>query len=268
MARDFDMIVHQFYGGHDITIVPIADVHLGAEGCMEQEFIQFVKEIAETPDTYVILGGDLLDNAVKSSISNIYKATMRPLEAKKMMCRILEPIRDRILCIVSGNHERRSGKETDTDPTYDIAAKLDIEDRYRETIAFLKIQMGKPENEETGVRTGGAQRPVYSIVVTHGAGGGILTGASVNRAERFAYILDGCDAFITAHTHKTWNSQTAKVKIDLRNNAVTMQDFKVINATSWLRYVEYPVQKMMLPSSHCVQRLVLHGNTKRMEVRS
>ena len=40
MLPDFEIIQHQFLGGHDITIIPLADVHLGSAECMEQEFIK------------------------------------------------------------------------------------------------------------------------------------------------------------------------------------------------------------------------------------
>ena len=39
MLPDFEMIIHKFPEREDITIIPIADVHLGARECMEQEFI-------------------------------------------------------------------------------------------------------------------------------------------------------------------------------------------------------------------------------------
>lgn len=262
--RDFDLIVHQFYGGHDITIVPIADVHLGSEGCMQQEFIDFVNRIAEDPNMFVILGGDLCDNAVKSSIGNVYRSTMSPMEQKKMMAKILEPIAHKCLAVVGGNHERRSSREVDNDMTYDIASKLNIEDRYRESIAFVKIQMGIPEKD--GTRTKGSARPTYVLAVTHGAGGGILTGGAVNRGERFGYLLDGADALVLAHTHRPWTSQPAKIKIDTQNNSVSIVPFKVVNATSWLRYVGYPIQKMLPPSSHCIQYLTLSGKKKELRV--
>lgn len=35
MLPDFEMIQHQFMGGHDIVIYPVADVHLGSPGCRE-----------------------------------------------------------------------------------------------------------------------------------------------------------------------------------------------------------------------------------------
>ena len=169
MLRDFEMIVHKFPDGQDITIIPIADVHLGARECMEQEFISFINSIADKPNVYVCLLGDLLNNAVKSSVSNIYDELYRPSEAKRMMAKILEPIRERILFSVTGNHERRTSREMDDDPNYDIMAKLDLEHLHRENVAFVKLQFGTRSIK-------GQKRPTYTMVGMHGSGGGALAG--------------------------------------------------------------------------------------------
>lgn len=265
MLPDFEIIQHQFLGGHDITIVPISDVHLGSPGCMEQEFMQFIETVKDTPNLYLTLGGDLIDNGTKSSVTNVFRATMSPSAQKKEMAKILEPVRDRILCFVPGNHERRSGKDADDDPVYDIAAKLDLEDLYRENIAFLKIQLGKPEYD-SGLKTKSEWRPTYCIVLVHGSGGGILTGGAVNRGERFGYVIDGMDALIMGHTHKPFATQPGKIQIDPRNNLVTVKPFKVICATSWLSFGGYAAQKMLLPSSHCLQTMTLRGKKKEIIV--
>ena len=262
---DFEIIQHQFYGGHDITIVPISDVHLGSPDCMEQEFISFIKTVKETPNVYLILGGDLIDNGTKSSVTNPFKATMPPSQQKKEMANILAPVRDRCLCFVPGNHERRSGKDADDDPCYDIAAKLDLEHLYRENIAFVKIQLGMKERKN-GTMAAGYQRPSYCLVVTHGSGGGILTGGAVNRNERFGYVIDGMDALIVGHTHKPFTSQPGKIKIDLFNNKVTIKPFKVISSTSWIEYGGYAAQKMLLPTTRCLNTLTLRGDKKEIVV--
>ena len=259
------MIQHSFLGGHDITIIPISDVHLGSPECMEQEFISFIKTVKETPNVYLILGGDLIDNGTRSSVSDIFKATMSPSQQKKEMATILSEVADRILCFVPGNHERRSGKDADDDPVYDIAAKLDLEHLYRENIAFLKIQMGVRENE-TGVKTHGELRPCYSIVVTHGVGGGIYTGAAVNRNERFGYVIDGMDALIVGHTHKPFTTQPGKIFIDKQNNKISVKPFKVISSTSWLSYGGYASRNMLLPTTHCLHTLTLRGKNKEIVV--
>ena len=258
--RDFDLIVHQFYGGQDITIIPIADVHLGAAECMEQDFVKFTQWLKDEPNVYITLGGDLIDNGTKGSVTNPFRATMPPHQQKKEMANLLAPIRDRILCIVPGNHERRSGKDADDDPTYDIAAKLDLEDLYRESMAFIKIQMGKDRNYP------GQYRPTYTLVVTHGSGGGIFTGGAVNRNERFGYVIDGMDVLITGHVHKPFTTQPMKIKIDPHNNQVIMQPFKVVSAASWLNYGGYAMQKMLLPSGFCSQSIRLSGTKKHILV--
>ena len=88
---------------------------------MEQEWIAFCRQIASDQNAYIILGGDLMNNATRSSVSNVFEERIRPRDQKKQLVTLLEPVRDRILCMVSGNHERRSGKDADDDPTYDIA---------------------------------------------------------------------------------------------------------------------------------------------------
>lgn len=265
MLGDFEMIQHSFLGGHDITIIPVFDVHLGSQECMEQEFISFIKMVAEKPNVYLVLGGDLIDNGTKSSVTNVFRATMSPSQQKKEMANILKPVADRILCMIPGNHERRSGKDADDDPVYDIAAKLDVEHLYRENAAFVKIQMGKKEYPSGG-KTEGDKRPVYTLVVTHGSGGGMLTGGAVNRSERFGYVIDGMDALILGHTHKPYITQPGKIFIDTRNNKVSVKPFRVISATSWLSWGGYAAQKMLLPTSHAWQTLTLTGDHKEIIV--
>ena len=231
---------------------------------MEQEFIKFIGTVAQTPNVYLILGGDLIDNGTRSSVTNPFKATMPPSQQKKEMARILEPVRDRILCLVTGNHERRSGKDADDDPVYDIAAKLDIEHLYRENIAFVKIQLGRDRYRQGNNDC--SKRPTYVLAVTHGSGGGILTGGAVNRNERFGYVIDGMDALIVGHTHKPYMTQPSKILVDTRNNRISFKPFKVISMTGWLSYGGYAAQKQLLPSSHCLQTLTLKGNTKEILV--
>lgn len=264
MLPDFEMIQHQFLGGHDITVIPVADVHLGSPECREQEFMEFIQKVKETPNTYLVLLGDLIDNGTKSSVTNPFRATMPPSQQKREMANILEPVKDRILCILPGNHERRSMKDADDDPVYDIAAKLDIEHLYRENIAFVKIQLGTEDAQDE--HSNSKYRPCYCLVVTHGAGGGIMTGSSVNRNERFGYAIEGMDVLITGHTHKPLTTQPGKIVIDLRNNQVGVKPFRTVVATSWLDYGSYAARMMLLPSSFCLNMINLSGYGKEITV--
>jgi predicted phosphodiesterase len=234
-------------------------VHLGAAEHLEKDWENFVWQIKNSPNMYITLGGDLINNSTKNSVANVFTETMRPREQKRRMAEMLEPIKDRILCAVTGNHESRSGKDADDDPTYDIMTKLDLEDIYRENMAFVKLQFGDKDGS-------GTKNPTYTLVVTHGAGGGILTGGAVNRNERFGYVVDGLDCLIVGHTHKPFVTQPSKIKIDTHNNKVSIKPFKVICSTSWLEYGGYAARKMLLPASHIPQIITLYGKRKEIKV--
>lgn len=259
MISDFTIITKHFPDNKDIVLIPISDVHLGAAEHMEAAWREFRTAVQNEENTYIVLLGDLINNATRSSVSNIFEETMRPSLQKKVMAEMLMPLRDKILCAVPGNHEARSGKDADDDPVYDIMCKLDLEDLYRENIAFLKIQIGN-------LTSNGTRNPTYTFAITHGSGGGIFTGGAVNRAERFAMAIDGVDGIITGHTHKPFVSHPGKIKVDTNNNKVSVKPFHVITCSSWLFWGGYAARKMLPPSTHIPQKILLSGKSKDIKI--
>lgn len=259
MLNDFILIQHKFNDG--ITIYPIGDVHLGAIEHCGAAWNSFCDMVSKDKNKKIILVGDLMNNATRCSVSNVFEETLRPREQKKRMVEYLEPIRDHILCAVSGNHERRSGKDADNDPMYDIMTKLDLEDYYRQNAAFMKISCGQYPH--------GDYRATYTFLVTHGAGGGIYTGAAVNRNERFGNVVEGLDCLIVGHTHKGTVSRPSKIVIDAYNNKVSMKHYTVVSSVSWLNYGGYALQKMLLPSDVAKPQQIILGSqrAKNLEVR-
>lgn len=259
MLNDFDLITHAF--PDEINIYPIADVHLGAVEHAESEWQAFLKRV-EQENAYLILAGDLLNNSTRGTkFANPFDEVLRPREAKRRMVEYLKPLKDRILCVVTGNHERRTLRDDDQDLTYDICSKLDIEHLYRENIAYMTVSIGQ--------RAWDNNKPqcTYCFAVTHGSGGGIYTGASVNRNERFGNVIDGLDCFIAGHVHKGFVTKPSKIIIDGRNKRVTMKHYLVVSCVSWLNYGGYAAQKMLLPTQVCdPQMLHLSGdkNNKRI----
>lgn len=260
MLSDFSVIVRRFDSA--IKIACISDVHYGALEHMGREWKQFLNAVIADPNLYLILGGDLINNNTRSSVGSPWDDTVRPRQQKKHMVEFLSPVKDRILCCVSGNHERRSMKDADDDPTYDIMSKLDLEDVYRQNAAFMKIQLGQRHVND------GRANTTYTFAVTHGAGGGIYTGATVNRNERWGNVIDGVDCVIVGHTHKGTVTRPSKIVFDPHNDKVTMKEYVVISCVSWQRYAEYPVQKMLLPATTGnPQILHLSDKEKNIEVR-
>ena len=256
VRNDKDIIFHRF-GNGSIEILPIADVHYGAIEHNEAGWNTLCKDVLAKENVYVCTVGDLCNNGVKTSISNVYEETCRPRTQKAYMMDALMPLRERILCMVSGNHERRN-KDVDNDITYDIACKLDIEDLYRPNMAFMAIQLGEDP------RSSKWARETYKILLTHGTGGGIYSGSALNRNERTAMQLcEGVDCFITGHTHKGMVSRPSKLVFDMNRRTVYQKECLVVSCVSWMEYGGYAMQKMLLPASHSnPQRLILNDSAK------
>lgn len=261
MKSDFEIITYRF--ATSIRIYPVADIHYGAINHQKTEWEEFVQKLSEEKDSYIILNGDLINNNTRSSVGSPFDDVLRPRDQKIAMAEYLRPIRDKILCMVSGNHEQRSLKDADDDPAYDIACKLDIEDRFRQNAAFIRIGVGAT-NKGNG-RIGSNQ--VYAFAVTHGSGGGIYTGATVNRNERWGNIIDGVDCVIVGHSHKGTVTRPTKLVVSDRCNKVQIRDYLVISCTSWQTYGEYAMRKMMLPTATSQpQQLYLSSTQRKISV--
>lgn len=256
MLKDLVPIVKKFGENPGITIIPVFDLHIGSEHFDQPAWEKFVRSIPE--NTYIVIGGDCMDNGLKASVTLPYEQTMRPREQKAYLAETLAPIKDRILCGVSGNHEYRSTKEADDNPLYDVFAKLDIEDRYRENGAFLFMGFGSRENC-------GRARPFYCMMVHHGSGGGMYIGSQTYKQERFGNMIEGLDILVTGHTHKPLTFPSAKLVCDPQNSMVSVKEFRVVTANSWLDYGGYAMRKMLSPVSKAMTEIQLNG--KRKEVR-
>lgn len=265
MLDDYRMIVHQF--DEEITVIPIADVHLGAIEHNTSAWEDFLLKVKDEPSVYFVLVGDLIQNNVRSSVGSPFEQTWRPMEQKAIMTKYLEPLKDRILCAVSGNHERRTSKESDQDLTYDIMTKLGIEDRYRENVVFMKVGIGS--RNQCNSRKTQTPKSSYIFCVTHGAAGGRLTGNPTNRAEEFSRIVEGLDCLIVGHSHKGIVTRPQRLVIDSHHNKVALRSYLVVSAESWMNYGGYAAQKMLQPAENShPQRLHLKGirDVKRIEV--
>lgn len=261
MNGDFKPIIWDLPAKQDITIYPIADLHYGAKEFMGKEWKEFVDRIQQEKNSYIVIVGDMINNALKSSVSNIYEETCRPSEQKRWIADQLKPIKEKIICGVGGNHERRSLREADDNPLYDIFSKLDIEDRFRENMAFSIVRIGASDRSVNG-----ALRPTYTICATHGNGGGMYIGSSANKTERFGMAIDGIDIFITGHTHKPLTFPASKLVVDAKNKKVSLKQFKVVVATSWMTYGGYPAEKMMPPVAHELAEIKLSSIGKSVRV--
>jgi len=234
MKRDFEMIVHQLDRElPSVNIYPLGDVHVGSQDFDVEQWNVWKKKVMEDKYGYVVMIGDMVDNGLKNSKTNIYEATMRPREQKEWLMLELLPLKDRILGVCQGNHEIRSGIESDDCPLYDVCAKLDVEDVYRENMVFMKINLGNKNVD---------RQFSYAIVLGHGA--------SKGRVEKFSYSIDGMDVLVTGHTHQASSNFYSKLVMDTKNNVVRTVGYTHLVVPSFQRLGGYALRAMYNPQDH------------------
>src|SRR5690554_5330505 len=94
--------------GDQIELHGLSDMHIGSQEFSERAFGEWRRMILDEPYRYVAVAGDIIDNGIKSSVTSPYEAVMQPRAQRKYAEELLEPIKHRILCWTSGNHEYRS----------------------------------------------------------------------------------------------------------------------------------------------------------------
>lgn len=249
MLDDFIPIVHQL-DGRTIKVWAIADVHLGSPSADVDGLQKFLDGLTE--DDYLVIAGDFLNNAVKSSVSNVYLETMPPSAQVEYASKMLEPVADKILACVGGNHERRSKKEVDLDPLYQVMCIIRKPEIYRPNMAFVRVNL-----------TRGNTKDHYALMVTHGK--------SLNKRKNFVSIVEGVDAVITAHTH-TPDVMFAPSRIRFNeSNKISFHNVISLCACSWLKAGGYSLSGLLTPQitsrPQCLELEFTGSNSRRGQIR-
>lgn len=240
-----------------ITIVGLQDLHVGDEHCNYDLIKKWVEYISLNDEVYCVLNGDLMNNALKRSVSDVYKDTMTPQEQLHYLTELLLPIKNKILCITTGNHERRSYKETNLDPSAFLADRLGLLDRYRPDGAWLNIKVGEIKGKRQSNGSGKTRQVQYSLYVTHEPGS-INPKTIVNKMRAITDV----DIYMVGHIHTPGIYPSAFFRLDVRNNTVALTESLVVVCGSTQDYGGFSQIKSMTPSSQRNPVLILNGTKK------
>ena len=238
-SHTIPMITYRY--SSSIEIIPLGDLHIGSQETNLTAISRAIEHVKEKPNRFVVLTGDLIDNALKTSKSNAYEATMPPNLQVRYVAELLEPISSRILCMVDGNHEARTKRDVDVSLTHWVALELGLADVWRPSVAFLYVDLGNAGGGRRGKR-----RPKYSIAVTHGVGGGLSAGAGLNRNKPYARAMN-CDLIITGHTHQPAVGNLLRYDPDLSAGVMVPKRQTIMIGTGWMNYGGYGMEKMYDP---------------------
>lgn len=189
-------------GEFDTIIVrPIGDVHMGNPYQDTLYLKALIRDIKDTPNMYWIGCGDYLESNLKrQKHAGVYFDTLTPKEQVDEFVTLFDPIADKCLGLIGGNHDHRVLHDTSFDPARMVAKELGLEDKYVDDGLVIRLQFGT-RSLRGGRRTSkGNGACWYTFYVTHGSTGSALISGKALSLQRAGDVCLA-DVVIGAHVH-------------------------------------------------------------------
>lgn len=233
-----------------IEVYAIHDLHVGNATFNLQKWNALKEDILSVPNRYAIFVGDMMENAVPGSKSDVFTQTMPPQDQKEFIAKELTDLAERTIAIVDGNHERnRVTRATGLYPLYDCALLAGIGDRYRPHFVIADIGVGARKKDAS-------QQTHYVIYAVHKA--------KDTKAYSSADFVDGIDAMVFGHTHSPQDIPRGKLVYDGKLKQIRQRSVETINAGSFCQYGTYAVDNAYRPNSDKLYKFILMGDEKRI----
>lgn len=239
----------------EIEIHIFSDWHIGDKNCNYNIISQHIDYIKEHKNAFVILNGDLCNNATKTSVSDNYAEELSPMEQIEKVCDLLTPIKDRIIFASQGNHEARTYRDDGIDITSFICRELGVSDKYCREGGVLFVTFNG------GYHHGKQGKILYSFYITHGSGGGRKEGAKAIRLADLANVVD-TDIYIHSHTHLPMIMKEGFYRTCTEHKTVNYCEKLFVNTESSLEFGGYGQIKGFKPVSNSTPVIYLAGKKK------
>lgn len=228
MNNDLDVIVKTFPKEQkELHVYAIGDVHVGSPQFDDISMRKKIDIIADDPYGCVVLCGDLGDFGLKNSRSNVYLATMQPMEQIEYIFNLFLPIASKLTAVVPGNHEERLTREVGLCPLYDLCVKWGCPEVYRENLAITRYIFGSSKGED--------QQVVFVGLTSHGS--------TRNKHKKFLGSVEGADFGVSGHTHTPEYSPHGKIRINRSRPTAQHVPFKEIIVDANLGVGGYGLKK-------------------------
>lgn len=251
MYNDYEPIHYNTPKDFDeIEIYLASDLHYGNPQFNENKWNAFKSEILSQKNRYLIFAGDAMENAVPGSKSSVFEQIKPPFEQREWIVEEFKQLKDRILAVVDGNHERnRSTKLVGLYPLYDACLLSDIGHLYRPHFAFVDIGVGSRKKDPK-------HQTHYVAYVTHRA--------KETRLYSSADFIDGIDLMVYGHDHSSHDSPRGKLVYDKFNKLVSQATVEVLDSGSFLKYGGYAVDSAFRPNPEKMYKVTLLGKEKKI----
>jgi hypothetical protein len=166
-----------------IRIYPLVCFHIGAEQSDGKFINQMITRLKNDPNGRGIYMGDGGECVIRSSVGNIYEQLLSPQGQHDRLVELFEPVKEKLLFGIRGNHGNRIYKETGLEFDKNLCHRIGIP--YMGVAAFVNLVVN---------------RSSYDLYVHHGIDSGVSATTKIRKAEQLGNNAE-VDATLTAHSH-------------------------------------------------------------------
>ena len=244
-------VVHRSFDDEFIEVIPLGDIHWGSPHCDKEKVRGYLDWVLQKDNRHIILMGDLIENSAKNSVgAGVYEQVDDPQTQIDEILDELWPAKDRILGLLTGNHEERTYKTSGVDVSANMARTLGVP--YLKYGGFIRLVVN-------GVG--------YTGYITHGASSSATTTGKRNAAVKLRGIAPDCDFYCIGHMHisDAWHEEP--ITLNLRNSTVGVRRQSFIITGNFLTYLgSYGQMKCYEPTKTGAPRLRFDGTRKDLHV--
>ena len=227
------------------------DIHFGSELFDERKWKTLKSKILNDDFAYICWIGDLMENAIPNSKSDVFTQKYSPAQQKEWAAQELFELRNKTLSVVAGNHENnRTTKVCGLYPLYDICMLAGIDNKYRDIVAYLDIGIGKRKDAKNKqVHYFGQTQHIAKDLQNYGT----------------SDYTDGIDFFAFGHDHSPKDRPRAKMVFDHHNKVIYKRNIENLNSGSFCQFGGYGARAPYRPQSDKMYKLRIFGGEKKME---
>ena len=243
------------------NVYTLADLHIGDAHCSESEVLARVKAVQDDPYGLCILNGDLMNTALRNSVSDVYGEVLSPMQQITYLVNMLRPIAGKIIGVTAGNHENRVYRSDGIDVMRLVCREIGIEEKYAPEGVLIFLRFGTRNGH--ACHRDKSPRQWYSIYATHGSGGGRKEGAKAIRLADMAAVVDA-DVYVHSHTHLPMVMKHGFFRADPSNCSAKMVQKLFVNTGAALGYGGYGQAQEFKPADTSTPVIRLEAKNKRM----
>ena len=225
-----------------LEILQITDVQFGHHQCDLKTLNEYLAWVLAVENRYVLFGGDMVDAGHAQSKGSPFEQIGDPQEELWQFCKLLAPVRHRVLGYVGGNHERRSI------PTFGDIGK---------SIAMILELPYSPGKQHINIMFG--EHNPFKISMWHGGGSGQTKGSLANGLVKFMNQSDS-QLYLLGHLHQPMVLQESREI--RRNDEMKLQKIVGARGSSFLGHYGTYSEVIMGANPQTIQmpRVILEPN--------